>query len=721
MVSLRWLVLAFCILLLAAVALRKLAHRSRRFCCALFLAAGIGIPLIATAAHFIPPAFRPTVRLEALRDGASGDVWLRNVFIDEGKPSFPEVLSGAWSEEYEGLRWSAAPLIEGQTDALALSLPAANIYDFFFYGNRQSGSVRLTYPDGQSEVIDTRQDSADWAPRIVKPSVDVSIYRQRMLWALALAVAGCALLSAALFALLHRLFKRRQESFSRAWAKFSARLHRGTTWPWLAGRDTHPRLLSVTMALVLLLSLVPLLFIARYAHPTYDDYTFGLQSKIAWQATGSVGAVLQAAATTSAVFYRAWQGSFVSNFFMTLQPGVFGERFYVLTPLLMIGMLMLSTWYFARTLLGKKSGSIIALVALFFSIQFVAWPDEAFFWFNGAVYYNFFYSLSLILFALLLRAHHASRPAKRGFYAVGACLAAAMLGAANYATALLSLLLLSLLLGYRCLQKDRRWWIPSAALLCLFITFIISMRSPGNARRQAAAIPMPAFEAILVSFEHAWWFLRDAARLELALGLLMSLPFLCAAARRSGCSFRFPALVSLASFCLFASQFTPHLFATSKIPPPRMLAIFYFSMFWCIGGNVFYWCGWLRKRLPEHIGLRIFSRWVAVAAAALMLSTCAVTATREPDAINGVSAALDLRSGKAQRYGQALAERTAIYEDPSVRDVTLSPLPELPHVLKYTEMVEDPTDWMNAITAEYYGKNTVSVEWPAGHRNALRK
>jgi len=142
-----------------------------------------------------------------------------------------------------------------------------------------------------------------------------------------------------------------------------------------------------------------------------------------------------------------------------------------------------------------------------------------------------------------------------------------------------------------------------------------------------------------------------------------------------------------------------------------MMDIIFYSNFWLIGGNMYYWCGWRAKRKPAGETARVLARWTAAGAAAVLALSCAVTAVREPDALGGVSAATNLIDGRARRYGEALADRIAVFEDEAVRDAVVPPLPEKPYVLKWTEMVTDTTDWMNAITANYYGKDSVSVEW----------
>ncbi|MCL2811355.1 MAG: DUF6056 family protein [Clostridia bacterium] len=730
MTAFEWLLAAFAVIVLGALLLHKLAGLSRVFCCALFLALCACAVAVGAVGRWMPQAYRPVMRIEALREeeGAEktgGVIWLRNAFSAVGNHStstFPRVISGAWAFDEDGLQWQTEPEIGTQTDVIEVSLPAAEGYTLFFFGNRQTGKVLLSYPDtGESEVVDTWRDSSEWERIFVNIGLNGADTLGRMRRDMAIAFAGCAAVSAALFALLYPLLRRHRKMLGDAWRGLLQAFERKLIQSPLARAPLNSRRWGWGLLVLFVLLLLPLLVIAVYAHPTYDDYTFGLHTKRAWQQTGSLYAVLGAAAVTVRNFFYGFQGSFASTFLMALQPGVFGERFYILGPYILIGGLVAATWLFMRTVIGKQQGAALCWLVLFFSVQFLPGADEGFFWFNGGVYYTFFYSLSLVLYSMALRAHRAVTPVKRAAIVGGACVLAIAVGGGNYVTALLSVVLLVLHTGYRCMSKDRRWWISFAIFLCLVGSFLVSATAPGNAVRQAKAQGMPYPEAIYLSFHNAFTFFSGGMRaealqgaggmrLEYVLGALIALPFVYRAAERNACSFRYPGLVTLLSICVYACQFTPHLAALSKEGPSRLTNIIFYTNFWMIGGNMFYWCGWWAKKKSVTEATRVLARWVAVGAAVMLMLTCTVTALRRPDAISGVSAAVNLADGRARRYGEALAERIAVFEDETVRDAVVPPLPAKPYVLKWTGMVTDTTDWMNAITANYYGKDSVSVE-----------
>ncbi|MCL2812179.1 MAG: DUF6056 family protein [Clostridia bacterium] len=571
-----------------------------------------------------------------------------------------------------------------------------------FFGNHSGGKVRLTYPStGESQIIDTYLDNEDWVEVMVDIALDGKGSLNRMRLALFVGILGCVAASAALCIALYRFMRKRRKA-ARAFAQKLARV-----WPGRA--PLNPRAWRRGTFALCAISILPLLLIAVYVRPVWDDYRFSIATRHAWQQTGSLWATLHAAVNVAIEFYIEWQGSFSSTFVMSLQPAIFGEHWYALTPYVLLGSLVLGTWLFVRTMVGKRYGGVLCWLALFFFLQFVPGVEQAFFWYNGGAYYTFFYGLSLILYSFVLRAHRADKPEKRVAYMIGTCLLAAFVGGGNYVTALLSSVLLALLTSYRAIQRDRRLWIPLAAFLCLMGTFVVSAVAPGNAVRQSQSDGMPYVAAVIASFPQALRYLMGSMRVEFLLGALIALPFLYQAAEHSGHAFRYPALVSLLSLCVYACQVTPHLAALSTIGPARLTALLFYTNFLLIGGNMFYWSGWFAKKGGVVVSLRILARWIAVGAAVLLVLACATTVVRESHTINGASAARSLLDGSAQRFGQEMDARAKIYEDEAIRDAVVLPVSVRPRVFHGGDIAWDSTQWENEIVAEFYGKDSVRL------------
>ena len=110
------------------------------------------------------------------------------------------------------------------------------------------------------------------------------------------------------------------------------------------------------MLVVLLLSLLPMLYIAQYDLPLGDDVIYGAPVTSALQQDASVSSALSAAAGVVAEKFQSWQGTFSAIFLMALQPGVFGLSYYQITPYLMLGALIASTLLLTYTLLCSLLG-----------------------------------------------------------------------------------------------------------------------------------------------------------------------------------------------------------------------------------------------------------------------------------------------------------------------------------------------------------------------------
>ena len=169
------------------------------------------------------------------------------------------------------------------------------------------------------------------------------------------------------------------------------------------------RVILPVLLAVLVLAVLPLLCTARFDVPCADDLSFGARAHLAYVRTGSAAAAVAAAAEEARIAYTTWQGTFSAIFLMGLQPAVFGEAAYAATPFIMllalIGGTFLACLSVFSDLLGVGKGAAACAAALICIIctQLLPSPVQGFFWYNGAVYYTFFYGLSLAALALGIR------------------------------------------------------------------------------------------------------------------------------------------------------------------------------------------------------------------------------------------------------------------------------------------------------------------------------
>lgn len=438
-------------------------------------------------------------------------------------------------------------------------------------------------------------------------------------------------------------------------------------------RDRTTALLCAFAVALLALSLVPMLLIAQYDLPLGDDVIYGGSVAQALQESPSVGTALSAAADVVAAKYESWQGTFFAIFLMALQPGVFGNAFYRITPYLMLGALIASTLLLTHTLvcsvLGMKRRVWLLLGAAlcFFSIQLCVSPREGFYWYNGAVYYTLFHSLLLVLATLILRMFFTKRAWARAVFAALGVLISAVISGGNYATAMVCFELLVLAIVYAAVHKERELTLALALMLLVFgAGMAVSMLAPGNAVRQADVIasgytPSGPLKAIVLSLAlgavmAAGWFDIACVAIILIVAVLIG-----PALRRTQWRFRYPLLVVALLFGVFASQFTPSVYAASSPGPYRLRNVAYFVYLLLVALSAAYVTGWAQRRYDERDrGPRQPSaalRWLATYPLLALLCTAllfgASLAKRDVFSTPSVLAVTELRDGTAEEHAKA--------------------------------------------------------------------
>ena len=174
----------------------------------------------------------------------------------------------------------------------------------------------------------------------------------------------------------------------------------------------------------LIIILIPLIYIAKYNHSCSDDYSYGILTHQTWQDTHSLIEVVKTAMKQVGITYQNWQGTFIL------------ANIYILKVILKD--------YFKCS---SKIYWVITSLILIFSIQFVPYPVESFYWYNGSIYYTFFYSIMLFIIGIVLRLLKEKNKKRKIIYFAICIVLAIIIGGTNYTTALVcNLIILSILL-----------------------------------------------------------------------------------------------------------------------------------------------------------------------------------------------------------------------------------------------------------------------------------
>lgn len=470
--------------------------------------------------------------------------------------------------------------------------------------------------------------------------------------------------------------------------------------------------LVLALALLLAASLIPVLSLSRFARAAADDYSF---ARLPYQALRKGKSFLGAVFLTSWRYYTGWQGSFASTSLMAMAPCAFSEWFYWITTPVMLASLMGCTLKLTHTLVcrvlkaGRTQALLAALPILLFSIQFVPSPRDAFYWWNGAVYYTFTYSISLLYVERLVTLFLLPRGSFPWRAVLPGVLWAIVVGGGNYVSALLCAMLGCCFLLF-ALYKGRCRAGALTLLLAELIPFLASILAPGNQVRQARVSSMPPLDAILSAIGQGWEDMAAWFTWPVLLLCLLWVPLLLRLARASGLSFRLPGVFVAFTFLLFAAQNTPHFYAVSTAGPERLRNIVYYSFFWVVLLDEWYLLGWLRRavlprlRLPGR-GKQLLAAVSGVALALLAVCTACLYAPKTLAA----ECLRELSDGSAAAYAQERDARMALFYDPSVTDPVFAPLQSNPPLLTSRDISTDPSVWVNRAQALYFGKSTVTL------------
>ena len=363
-----------------------------------------------------------------------------------------------------------------------------------------------------------------------------------------------------------------------------------------------------------ILSVIPLYVIGMYAHPSVDDYYYGTETVQVWNETHSFASVVKCSFDEMINTYNIWQGNFSAIFLMRLQPGIFGEQYYFIAPLILLSAYMGFSIFFFYTALKKifKADSYLAatvgICLTFVSMQLCATPSDSFYWFNGAIYYTFFYSLMLFLFALLIRMRTAKAAGTIILTAISS-VSAFLIGGSNYAAALFMCIILALSAGaavyFVILRKNKvirpyhmaaYLIVAAAAMAGLFI----SMAAPGNAlRQQSVGGSTGIVKTFVYTFAFGGYSIAKVLNAPCLIFFICMIPVFYRIARRSGFTYRYPLLVAVFTFGLYCSMGTPVFYAQGLRMPYRMMNIIFFAAYVLITFNLIYFLGWIGNKFES--------------------------------------------------------------------------------------------------------------------------
>ncbi len=477
------------------------------------------------------------------------------------------------------------------------------------------------------------------------------------------------------------------------------------------------KLLAAIMLLVLCMVLLPIVRIMLYCVPWYDDFNYGLHVKAALDGGGSFGDVLLAAVQSAHSSYYAWQGTFSSCFMMSMMPAAWGSDKYVfglwfilltflagifaLVSVLLRDVLKADRW----TTLAVQALIAITCIFLFRS------PIEGLFWYNAGVHYTAMHGFGLLLTAMLIKLVYTQNRLLKMILLVISVPMALFVGGANYVTVLQISLVIISILGWGAIFKKKAvlWTLPAGFAMAWAV--YRNVTAPGNSRRMVSFTEMSTgpMEAILNSFKSAFTYFDDFTGWMTLAIVIMIMPLAINIVSKTEFEFRYPGLVLLWSFCLYATGFTPTLYTMGHTLLSRATNMAKVTFQLLLFINLFYLLGWLCRYIKRQKNkeVKVKNRLCFYFVMAMVMLGIFAEEPNKGGEYAGYVAYYFVHTGEAYNYHQEYLRRVEICEGEET-DVIVRPYVFKPWAMCLGDLSADADYEPNRFMASYFGKNSIT-------------
>lgn len=485
-------------------------------------------------------------------------------------------------------------------------------------------------------------------------------------------------------------------------------------------KGINKKIFAFVLLLGLIAALLPLYRLGLYSTPFYDDYGYGYYPKLFLNENGFKGLVKGILLNVHQSYY-SWQGTYASIAFMSFMPAIFGDKYYFISSWVMISMLAASSFCFTYVFavkLGKaeKLDAVsISVMTVLLLTELIRTAHQGFYWFDGAVHYTFMYGIMLFMLMDLILLYKSQKTAKTVLLAILIMLLAILCAGSNYVTTLQGGLLLLLFVAAGTLKKNKKTLFTIPSVIAYAVGMYLNCSAPGNSFRQAwyAGKSMNAFDAIINSFKQAALDIPEHTGLITVVAILAMAPVLWNIVKRCEYDFKLPGVVTILSFCLYATGYTPSFYGMGSAGVERTWNVVRFTFQLLLVFTEAYWLGFAARKLKEK-NKTIESLNYSICGYAVLAALILVCFEISPDQAGSFSsygAYYYVHTGEAACYKQEYDITLQKIAEADGGDVVVSAHAYRPWLLcEKDELSLDPDAEQNTAMAKFYGVNSIRID-----------
>lgn len=470
-----------------------------------------------------------------------------------------------------------------------------------------------------------------------------------------------------------------------------------------------------------LLGIIPLLILGVYDRPSADDYSFSILTHQIYANGGNVFDILSAAFQVSINYYKEWQGAYTCSFINSLQPGIFGEKMYFLTPILIISVCficllasinILNRRYLKKSFLFSLASALIVITFIF------AWMPsitEGLYWYVGAFCYTPWAFIQLLNYCMCLELTDTPNKKKRIVFIIITIIISFIISGSNL-LAMLSNVIFMIFLFINLIYSGKKPY-TIFPLLSSIIWSIINYIAPGYRIRmtyftQKSVIDTMIYSVLQLRDEMGWWCSHIWA-----IGLIIITPVAIEFAKKNTTKNKviFPIFPLLISFTIMCAMICAPYYAMGNPGGGRVHNMLWITFVFLSWFNYFALVRWVRYILVKtDFSIKInkeVSNFIKVVSFCICF-VLLVFLSQHSNSSYIYRSYSELIYGNAKYYCEEIDKRWEILHNPNIHNVELEELTNKSTMLLFDDITSDITSFQNSKMSRYYNKDSiVAVEY----------
>jgi hypothetical protein len=484
---------------------------------------------------------------------------------------------------------------------------------------------------------------------------------------------------------------------------------------WITYRKT-----AAFMGIIYAVSLLPIIYCSFFDYATGDDLYGGSAVRQAMYHNGNFFDVLIAIGAGVREQYNSFLGTWSTAILQRVEPSVFGERFYIITPYIALAALCGGVAYLMYELLVclcgmKKSSYIILFCAIdFILVQYMITPKAGIFWFSGMIQYTLPFGLSLYAFSWLLK-YFVSGKKK---YIILSTIGMLYVSGAGYPVVVLGIMILLICMwvgrNSEITGKRKQLNILMIPMAVLLIGFAISAVAPGNKIRggsglkfsisKVAEIP---FRCLIDGVSNGIAHLFRVRPMFLVLIIIIIVTLETLDLKTSKIQFKHPLITLFICVLTSCSVYAPVLYTGDNVQAGISGGVYntyYFVFTLSISYAFFYLSGWVKQK-NDMVEKNASNLRVPFLIFAILF--CSVFYRHLIGNTIDYTCVKYISSGALADFQDQMQERLEILQNPEIKNAVVPEMNNEQGPFMHMALLRDPTAFTNKVTSTFYSKNSV--------------